>query len=59
MRTNENNGVRRLSCRRLIDNSVRLQLFALAYNLASFLRGLELPRRVKRWWLTTLREKFI
>jgi hypothetical protein len=28
----------RLSCRRFRDNEVRLQLHALAYNLASFLR---------------------
>ncbi len=34
-----------------------LQLFALAYNLANFLRRLALPRDVKHWSLTTLREK--
>ncbi len=49
----------RLSCRRFVDNAVRLQLFALAYNLANFLRRLALPRRVKHWSLTTLREKLI
>ena len=49
----------RLSCRRLLDNAVRLQLFALAYNLANFLRRLVLPRRIKHWSLTTLREKLI
>lgn len=49
----------RLSCRRFVDNAVRLQLFALAYNLANFLRRLVLPRRVKHWSLTTLREKLI
>ena len=49
----------RLSCRRFADNAVRLQLFALAYNLANFLRRLVLPRRVKHWSLTTLREKLI
>ena len=42
----------RLSCRRLLDNAERLQLFALAYNnLANFLRRLALPRRVKHWSL--------
>src|SRR5512142_65512 len=37
----------------------RLQLFALAYNLANFLRQLALPRPVRTWTLTTLREKLI
>ena len=35
----------RLSCRAFRDNAVRLQLFALAYNLANFLRSLALPQR--------------
>jgi len=38
---------------------VRLQLFALAYNLGNFLRQLALPRSVRTWTLTTLREKLI
>jgi hypothetical protein len=38
---------------------VRLQLFALAYNLGKFLRRLALPQRVKHWSLTTLREKLV
>jgi hypothetical protein len=49
----------RLSCRRFKDNLVRLQLFALAYNLGNFLRQLALPRPVRTWTLTTLREKLI
>ena len=49
----------RLSCCRFDDNQVRLQLFALAYNLGNFLRRLALPRAVKHWSLTTLREKLI
>jgi Transposase DDE domain group 1 len=49
----------RLSCRRFRDNQARLQLFALAYNLANFLRQLVLPRPVRTWTLTTLREKLI
>jgi hypothetical protein len=36
-----------------------VQLFALAYNLANFLRRLALPRGVKHWSLTTLREKLV
>jgi len=49
----------RLSCHRFIANQVRLQLFALAYNLANFLRRLVLPKHVRHWSLTTLREKLI
>jgi len=49
----------RLSCHDFVDNQVRLQLFALGYNLGNFLRRLALPRSVKHWSLTTLREKLI
>jgi hypothetical protein len=49
----------RLSCRAFRDNAVRLQLFALAYNLANFLRSLALPNEVAQWSLTTLREKLV
>jgi Transposase DDE domain group 1 len=49
----------RLSCRRFKDNQARLQLFALAYNLGNFLRQLALPRPVRTWTLTTLRDKLI
>ena len=49
----------RLSCHDFRDNEVRLQLFALAYNLGNFLRTLALPRKIKHWTLTTLREKLI
>jgi len=49
----------RLSCRRFKDNAVRLQLFVLAYNLANFLRRLALPRSIRHWSLTTLREKLV
>ena len=44
---------------RLRYNQVRLQLFALAYNLGNFLRRLALPAGVKHWTLTTLRDKLI
>jgi Transposase DDE domain group 1 len=40
-------------------NAVRLQLHALAYNLANFLRTLALPDEMERWSLTTLREKVV
>jgi hypothetical protein len=49
----------RLSCQNFRDNQARLQLFALAYNLGNFFRRLALPRPVKHWSLTTLREKLI
>ncbi len=37
------NGMR-LSCHKFRDNAVRLQLHALAYNLANFMRTLPLPK---------------
>jgi hypothetical protein len=43
----------------IVDNQVRLQLFALAYNLGNFLRHLVLPKPVRKWSLRTLREKLI
>src|ERR1700678_2855565 len=49
----------RLSCHDFVDNQVRLQLFVLAYNLGNFLRQAVLPRSVRHWSLTTLREKLI
>ena len=49
----------RLSCHDFMDNQVRLQLFALAYNLGNFLRRLVLPKPAKKWSLRTLREKLI
>src|SRR5262249_27614337 len=49
----------RLSCTTFRANSVRLQLHALAYNLATFLRTLALPGEIERWSLTTLREKVV
>src|SRR6516165_9256193 len=49
----------KLSCRRFKDNAARLHLFALAYNLANFLRQLVLPKPIRGWTLTTLREKLI
>jgi hypothetical protein len=49
----------RLSCRKSRDNAVWLQLHALTYNLANFMRTLALPRAVEHWSLTTLREKLL
>ena len=49
----------RLSCRRFRNNEVRLQLHALAYNLANFMRTLALPKEVEHWSLITLREKLV
>lgn len=44
----------RLSCKRFCDNKVRLQLQALAYSLATFLRYIELPEAMADWSLTSL-----
>ena len=49
----------RLSCTTFRANAVRLQLHALAYNLANFLRTLALPGEIAQWSLTTLREKVV
>ncbi len=49
----------RLSCHDFVDNQVRLQLFALAYNLGNFLRRLALPKSIKDWSLRTLQVKLI
>ena len=39
----------RMSCRSMMANAVRLQLHALAYNMANFLRTLALPVEIERW----------
>jgi hypothetical protein len=49
----------RLSCTRFAANAVRLQLHALAYNLANFLRTLATPEGTETWSLTSLRERLI
>jgi len=49
----------RLSCKLFRDNEVRLQLHALAYNLATFLRCIELPEAMADWSLTSLQLKLI
>ncbi len=45
----------RLSCRKFRNNEVRLQLHALAYNLANFMRTLALPKEVEHRSLATIR----
>jgi len=52
-------GWTRLSCQRFDANQVRLQLHVLAYNLGNFLRRVALPRSVKHWSLTTLRDRLL
>jgi hypothetical protein len=49
----------RLSCKKFCNNEVRLQLHALAYNLATFLRCIELPDAMADWLLTSLQLKLI
>ena len=49
----------RLSCRKFSDNEVRLQLHALAYNLATFLRCIDLPEAMADCSLTSLQLKLI
>ena len=41
--------------RKFRDNTIRLRLHALAYDLGGFMRTLGLPREVEHWSLTTLR----
>ena len=57
--SNQFGDLERLSCRRFAANAVRLQLHALACNLANFLRTLALPDVVKQWSLTTLRDRVV
>jgi hypothetical protein len=49
----------RLSCWKFCDNEVRLHLHTLAYNLATFLRCIELPEAMADWSLTGLQLKLI
>lgn len=49
----------RLSCLPFAANAVRLQLHALAYDLANFLRTLATPEVIETWSLTSLRERLI
>jgi hypothetical protein len=49
----------RLSCRTFAANAVRLLLYALAYNLGNFLRTLAMPKPIRDWSMTSLKEKLI
>ena len=49
----------RLSCMRFAANGARLQLHALAYNLANFLRTIVTPEAIKSCSLTSPRERLI
>tara|TARA_R110000751_G_scaffold271365_1_gene371150 strand:+ start:282 stop:647 length:366 start_codon:yes stop_codon:yes gene_type:complete len=49
----------RLSCMRFAANAVWLQLHALAYILANFLRTTATPELIERWSVTSLRERLI
>ena len=49
----------RLSCRRFRGSEVRLQPQEQAYNLATFLRRIELPEAMADWSLTNLQIKLI
>jgi regulation of enolase protein 1 (concanavalin A-like superfamily) len=46
-------------CKRFRNNEDRLQLHALAYNLATFLRCIELPEAMADWSLTSLQLNLI
>jgi hypothetical protein len=48
-----------LSCHYFAVNTMRLQLFAPAYDFGNFLGQLVLPKQILHWSMTTLREKFI
>ena len=49
----------RLSCKGMVQNEVRLQLHALAYNLGVFLQGTDLPEEIADWSLTSLQTRLI
>jgi hypothetical protein len=48
-----------LSCQSFKANALRLQLHALAYNLANFLGTLALLAEIAQWSMTTLRERLV
>jgi Transposase DDE domain group 1 len=48
-----------LSCRSFDANAVRLQLHALAYNLGQLPAHAAVPKAIKDWSLTSLRDKLI
>jgi hypothetical protein len=49
----------KLSCQKFVENSARLKLFIMAYNLGNFLRTLALPEGIKHWSLRSIQLKLI
>lgn len=49
----------RFSCHDLADQQIRSQLFVLGHDLRNFLRRPAVPRSVKHWSSTTLREQLV
>ena len=49
----------RLSCHRFRSNQVRLALSLLAYNLGNLWRRLVLPKRIEKWFLTSLQQRLV
>ena len=49
----------KLFCHDFVDNQVRLQMLALAYNLGNFLRRLALPASIQHWSLRSIQTKLI
>ena len=49
----------RLSCHRFRPNEVRLWLSVIGYNLGNLWRRLVLPRRIKKWSLTSLQQRLV
>lgn len=49
----------RLSCKAMVQNEVRLQFHALAYNLGIFLKGADLPEEMADGSLTSLQIRLI
>ena len=49
----------RLSCHRFRSNEVRLALSLLAYNLGNLWRRLVLPKRIEKWFLTSLQQRLV
>jgi len=49
----------RLSCHRFRSNELRLALSLLAYNLGNLWRRLVLPKRIEKWFLTSLQQRLV
>ena len=49
----------RLSCHRFRSNELRLALSLLASNLGNLWRRLVLPKRIEKWFLTSLQQRLV